>query len=115
MSLYEIKHHSFTPQIIKILTQHFNSDALVIFANSPLLGYINIKTKSANKGSKSRGAFANHYALYVIIEDYIKHGFFDNTAKLNYQEYEGAKFSNLLHRQRELPFGAKLQNHLKRF
>ena len=48
MSLYEIKHHAFTPDIIEILTRHFGSNAVAIFQNSPLLGYINIKTKSAN-------------------------------------------------------------------
>ena len=28
-----------------------------------------------------------------------------------YADYEGAKFSRLFRRQRELPFGSKLQNH----
>ena len=31
--------------------------------------------------------------------------------KGNYSKYEGALFSNLFTRQRELPFGSKLQNH----
>jgi len=48
MSLYKIKHHTFTPDIIEILTRYFGSDAVAVFQNSPLLGYINIKTKSAN-------------------------------------------------------------------
>lgn len=111
MSQYEIKHHAFTTTIIEILSRHFGDDAITVFENSELLGYLNHKTKSANRGSKSRGAFANHYALYVVIEDYISKGFFDNTANISYQKYEGAKFSDLFRRQRELPFGAKLQNH----
>jgi hypothetical protein len=75
---------------------------------APLLEYINIKTRSANKGSKSRGSFANLYAIYVLLEDYIKTVFAEHK---KYSEYEGAVFSELFKRQRELPFGAKLQNH----
>ena len=79
-----------------------------IYEKSLLIQYINEKTKSASKGSKSRSSFANLYAIYVIIEDYISHGFDKN---LSYKSYEGAQFTNLLKRQRELPFGSKLQNH----
>ena len=103
--------HSFTGTIIEILSRHFGEAANDIFAASPLLGYLNSKTKAANRGSKARGAFANHYALYVIIEDYIEHGFFDGSRKGAYDKYEGARFSDLFKRQRELPFGSKLQNH----
>ena len=69
---------------------------------------INIKTKSAQRGSKSRSSFANLYAVYVLVEDYIKQGFH---RKDNYSDYAGALFSGLLKRMRELPFGSKLQNH----
>ena len=69
---------------------------------------MNIKTKAANRGSKSRAGFANHYAIYVLIEDYLNKGF---NKKGDYSNYDGAKFSNLFRRQRELPFGSKLQNH----
>jgi len=103
--------HEFTTTILNVLKDHFGEYALDIFKASPLLGYLNCKTKAANRGSKARGAFANHYALYVVIEDYINKGFFDGTAKIAYSKYEGAKFSDLFTRQRELPFGAKLQNH----
>ena len=48
------------------------------------------------------------YAIYVLVEDYISKGF-HKTGK--YTEYEGAIFTNLFKRQRELPFGQKLQNH----
>ncbi|THA06457.1 restriction endonuclease, partial [Rodentibacter pneumotropicus] len=76
---------------------------------SPLIQYLNFKTKSADRDSKSRGSFANIYALYVIIEDYINKGYLDSN--LDYTKYDGAKFTDLLIRQRELPFGKKLQNH----
>ncbi|WP_228056623.1 hypothetical protein [Microcoleus sp. LEGE 07076] len=36
---------------------------------------MNIKTKAANKGSKSRGSFANLYAIYVLLEDYLLKNF----------------------------------------
>lgn len=102
--------HAFTSTLMDVLRKHFGDAAEEIFEASPLLGYLNLKTKSANKGSKARGAFANHYALYVVVEDYVKNGFFDASGKA-YSAYAGARFSDLFQRQRELPFGAKLQNH----
>jgi hypothetical protein len=104
--------HAFTPEILKVLAKNFGeSCAAQILHESPLLGYLNTKTKSASRGAKSRGSFANHYALYVVIEDYIKGGFYAKQSKVPYSKYEGARFSDLFARQRQLPFGAKLQNH----
>ncbi|MCK9207946.1 MAG: restriction endonuclease [Salinivirgaceae bacterium] len=100
--------HPFTDKIDEILKNYFADDFEQIFKNSELLQYVNIKTKSANRGSKSRGSFGNLYAIYVLIEDYISNGF---DKKAGYSDFEGAKFSDLFKRQRELPFGAKLQNH----
>ncbi len=100
--------HSFTPVIKEILSQMYGKDGAEIYSKNLLIQYINEKTKSANKGSKSRSSFANLYAVYVIIEDYIAHGFDKNS---EYKKYEGAQFSQLFQRQRELPFGSKLQNH----
>lgn len=111
MPKIEILQHSFTPLIIEILQKYFGEYALDVFQASTILGYLNNKTKAANRGSKARGAFANHYALYVVVEDYIKNGFANGEAATPYSKYEGARFSNLFKRQRELPFGAKLQNH----
>ena len=100
--------HEFTPQIFQILQDSFGDDGIVIFERSPLLQYLNVKTRSASRGSKSRGSFANIYAVYVLVEDYLKNNF---DKKKNYDEYEGARFTDLLERQRQLPFGSKLQNH----
>ncbi|GFH63075.1 MAG: hypothetical protein ZNDK_0846 [Candidatus Desulfovibrio kirbyi] len=112
MSQFEILQHSFTPTIVEILRRHFDEYAEEIFKASPFLCYLNNKTKSANRGSKARGSFANHYAIYVVIEDYIKNGFADcGKASMPYSKYHGARFSDLFRRQRELPFGSKLQNH----
>ncbi|KFL34903.1 MULTISPECIES: hypothetical protein [unclassified Sulfurospirillum] len=98
--------HSFTQKIIEQLFEHTGIAGKELIRQSPLLHYINLKTKSANRGSKSRGSFANLYAIYVLVEDYIK-----VSETQEYAKYEGAIFSDLFSRQRELPFGAKLQNH----
>jgi len=99
---------SFTQTIKKILQNHFPNDFERVYEKSELLQYINIKTKSANRGAKARGSFANLYAIYVVIEDYLNSKF---DIAGNYSKYKGAEFTKLFKRQRELPFGAKLQNH----
>ena len=111
MRPFDIKRHAFTGEILKVLESHFGDCASDIFANSAILVYLNTKTKAANRGSKARASFANHYALYVVVEDYVQKGFFDETSDTPYKQYEGARFTDLLRRQRQLPFGAKLQNH----
>ncbi|WP_253255913.1 hypothetical protein VT569_11740 [Flavobacterium psychrophilum] len=100
--------HIFTANIKEILQRNFDKNADDIFDKSQLIQYINEKTRSAGRGSKARGSFANLYAIYVIIEDYITNGF---DTKGDYSKYEGALFNKLFARQRELPFGNKLQNH----
>lgn len=100
--------HEFTQVIIQILQDYFGEEGNAIFERSPLLQYLNIKTQSVSKGSKSRSNFANLYAVYVLIEDYLKNNF---DKRGNYNQYEGAKYTDLFDRQRELPFGSKLQNH----
>lgn len=100
--------YAFTEKILEILGNHFSENGEVLFGKSELLQYLNFKTKSANKGSKARGSFANLYALYVLIEDYIQYNF---NKKSGYSKYKGAEFTKLFNRQRELPFGTKLQNH----
>ncbi|MFS0576574.1 hypothetical protein AB1K83_13125 [Sporosarcina sp. 179-K 3D1 HS] len=74
----------------------------------PLIQYLVKKTGSVKASSKARGSFANLYALYVLIEDYVDKGFME---KKKYADYEGMMFSDAFKRQRELPFGEKLQNH----
>lgn len=100
--------HEFTSSILNILKMVFGEKGSEVFERSYLLQYINLKTRSATRGSKSRGSFANLYAIYVLIEDYINQGY-DKVD--GYSESEGAVFTRLLKRQRELPFGSKLQNH----
>ena len=59
MPKYEITAHAFTATIIDVLRKHFGEYAEDVLASSPLLGYLNTKTRAANRGSKARGAFAN--------------------------------------------------------
>ncbi len=100
--------HEFTNNILAIINYYFPTLGNKVLQSSELLQYLNIKTKAANRGSKSRAGLANHYAIYVLIEDYLSKGFH---VKDGYEDYEGSQFIVLLRRQRELPFGSKLQNH----
>lgn len=100
--------YAFTEAIQIILETDFGVAANEIFQRSQLLQYLNIKTKSANRSSKSRSSFGNIYAVYVLVEDYVSKGFEQSG---NYTDSEGATFTTLFRRQRELPFGSKLQNH----
>lgn len=101
-------HHDFTDSILNIIEGDFSGVGRQIFDASELIQYLNIKTRSVSRGSSSRAAFGSHYAIYVLVEDYVRRGF---NERGEYGLYEGARFSDLLSRQRELPFGSKLQNH----
>ena len=100
---------AFTETIKTVLKKHFGKQSEEVFENSQLLQYLNQKTKSANRGAKARGSFANLYAIYVLVEDYLANNF--QNRKGEYTDYEDALYTKLLQRQRELPFGNKLQNH----
>lgn len=100
--------HPFTSKILAILDSYFNENAQEVFERSSLLQYINHKTKSANQGSKARGSFANLYAIYVLVEVYVNEGY---ETSGDYGSSEGAQYKNLFDRQRQLPYGSKLQNH----
>lgn len=105
-----ITQHSFTSTIKSVLEKYFGKNADDILNSSYLVQYLNEKTKAANRGSKARNSFGNIYSIYVLVEDYIKKGY-NSEQQGKYSEYEGAIFSALFKRQRELPFGSKLQNH----
>lgn len=70
--------HAFTETIKSVLRKHFGAASNELFERSILLKYLNLKTRSANRGSKSRSGFASLYALYVLAEDY-RAGGFDKT------------------------------------
>lgn len=94
--------------ILEILSKNFGKISNNVLQNSELLQYLLKKTNSVNSSSKSRGSFANLYAIYVLVEDYINNGYLKNG---NYATYGGMKFTDAFARQRQLPFGQKLQNH----
>lgn len=100
--------HEFTLQIKEVLASSFGEEWEEVYLNSSLLQYLNIKTVSAVRGAKARGSFANIYAVYVLVEDYLKNEF---DKRDDYSDYAGSRFTDLLNRQRQLPFGGKLQNH----
>ena len=100
--------HLFTEKIREILVSYFKDDAAEILKQSELIQYLYNKTSSAGKGSKSRSSFGNLYVIYVLVEDYLKHGY---DKKEGYSVYEGAKSGDLIDRQKKLPFGKKVQNH----
>ena len=100
-----IEEHDFTKVIRKILFEEFGDKAEAIFEKSELFIYLNIKTKSASRDSKSRSSFASIYAIFVLVEDYVERGF---AASGDYENAVGANYSNLFNRQKELPFGSKL-------
>lgn len=103
-----VTRHRFTDTIESTLNEFYPGKGADLLNASPLLQYLNIKTKAAYRGSKSRAGLANHYAIYVLVKDYLDKGF---DSRGNYQKYEGARFSDLHQQQQELPFGSKLQNH----
>lgn len=81
-----VTEYSFTNTIREILTSFYGDNAEAVLEGSLLIQYLNKKTKSANKGSKARGSFANLYSIYVVIEDYIKHDY-HKAKKGKYADY----------------------------
>jgi hypothetical protein len=101
--------HDFTPKITAVLEKNFGKKiATQLFAASLLLQYLNEKTRSASRGSKSRSSVGPLYSLYALVDDYVQGGF-ERSGK--YRQYEGAQFTQLRDRARQLAFGSKIQNH----
>lgn len=103
-----MKEHKFTATIRQLLSDEFGESADDVFHLSYLIQYLNEKTESAYGDSKARGNFGNIYAIYVLVEDYVQRGY-DISGE--YENADGSKSTDLIIRQRELPFGEKLQNH----
>jgi hypothetical protein len=83
-------------------TRHFvreTSGEYQVHSRTVLYRYIERKTKAADRSSKARRSLGNLYALYVLCRDF-----------LDGNEY-GSSFTDLMRRMKEMPFGAKLQNH----
>lgn len=95
---------SFEAQIYQIIEEHYPKRSKEIVDKSPLIQYLIKKTKSSDN-PKARASWGNLFATYVLVEDFI------SKDDPNYSKSDGANFSDLLKRMRELPFGSKLQNH----
>ncbi|MDZ5148588.1 restriction endonuclease [Clostridium perfringens] len=95
--------------ILDILKKNYPEKYEDVYNKSYLIQYIDKKTNSVGKSSKARPSFANLYAIYVLVEDYLKNGYYNSGKYI--KEYDGMIFSKAFKRQRELPFGEKLQNH----
>lgn len=95
--------------ILDILKEHYPKNYEDVYNKAYLIQYLDKKTNSVGKSSKSRPSFANLYAIYVLVEDYLNNGYYNSGKYI--KEYDGMIFSNAFNRQRELPFGEKLQNH----
>src|SRR5262249_42504381 len=76
-------------------------------STSFLIQYLDKKTRSVDRSSKSRASFANIYAIYVLAKDYLN----VIATKKKYSGYEGMRFSEALKQVRSMPWGDKLQNH----
>lgn len=94
-------HHDFTNTIISETEKMLRLDGKEILQASPLMEYINIKTKSANRGSKARGSFANLYAICVLVEDYIR-VVYDSGRE--YKDYEGGSFFGFICKTERVAF-----------
>lgn len=74
-------HHDFTDEVLHILSDELPIQDQDIFDASELVQYLNIKTRSASRGSTARGSFANHYAIYVLVKGYIRNRqMYENTS-----------------------------------
>ena len=94
--------------VLEILENHYKTEiAEKVFSSSFLIQYLDKKTRSVDRSSKSRASFANIYAIYVLVKDYLK----IIASKSDYSKYEGIRFSEALKQVRSLPWGNKLQNH----
>ncbi|AFY43256.1 hypothetical protein [Nostoc sp. PCC 7107] len=75
------------------------ADNYGIDKNSVIFKYLELKTRASRKGSKARRSLGNLYALYVLAQDYVT------------ENFEGSRFTELMQRMKEMPFGSTLQNH----
>lgn len=90
-----------------IIEEFGKNDATYLLQYSYMLKYLEKKTVSVDKDSKARGSFANLYAIYAVVQDYLD----KKDEDVEYSSYKGMRFKDALNIARNLPFGEKLQNH----
>ena len=84
-----------------IIEEFGERDAKQLLQNSLMLKYLEKKTVSVEKTSKARGSFANLYAIYAVVQDYIE----KTSSDIEYSSYPGMRFKDALIIARNLPFG----------
>lgn len=94
--------------IANILKEEYPTDYQVIYDNSPLLQYLDMKMAAVHGNSKTRRSLANIYAIYSILYFY-QHDFYNQ--KSAYCQFNGYDYIRLFNFYRGLYGGSKLQNH----
>ena len=78
--------------VLDYLKKKYGKHASSILKNSTLLRYIEKKIGSVGPSPKSRANLGNLFAIYVLVEDYIKNNYH---LKGDYSKYGGAKFMEI--------------------
>ncbi|MDR0326005.1 MAG: hypothetical protein LBI19_07945 [Oscillospiraceae bacterium] len=98
----------FIRAILNEESQRHDFDADVLYENSPLIRYLDIKMGAILGNTKSRRSLASIYAIYSILHFY-KDTFFGKPNE--YKEFGGYDYTSLFVFCRGLYGGGKLQNH----
>lgn len=94
--------------IKEIMMKEYPDDYQNVYEESPLIQYLDKKTKAVHGNSKSRRSLANIYAIYSITHFYAETFYQD---KEKYKKFHGYDYTKLLDFYRGLYGGSKLQNH----
>lgn len=92
----------------EIIDAHFPGKADKIYANSPLIQYLDKKSGAIHGTAKTRRSLANYYAIYSILSFYVE-DFFEKPDE--YKAFDGYEYTKLFAFYRGLYGGGKLQNH----
>lgn len=95
--------------INQILVENYADKSSEIYKNSPLIQYLNLKSKAIHGDSKKRRSLAAWYSIYVLAKSYVNEGFYNNLNK--YKKFKGFHYKKIFRMQHKLYGGGKLQNH----
>lgn len=92
----------------EILSQEFPQNDQIIYDESPLLQYLDIKMKAIHGDSKTRRSLGSIYAIYSILHFY-EVDFYNKPDQ--YRKFNGYDYMRLFHFYHGLYGGSKLENH----
>lgn len=95
--------------IKEILIQNYSDQWEIVYDNSELIKYLNLKSGAIHGNSTTRRALANWYSIYAILTFYKNENFIGK--KDHYLNFQGFPYSSLLEFIRNQYGGSKLQNH----